>query len=142
MRIRKNLIVVLMVSMLLVLMSQNCFAAGSAAVDNGSGAISITGPGDKIVITNPEIVPGRVIVAIKLGYENEILNDKTLAELGVVSYVNLYRNPEQIENFLGHSTWLLKLKDNSVKGVSVAITKLKKYSCVVYAEPDYIAHIN
>ncbi len=140
MRIRKSFIFVLLVSMLLVLMSQSCFAAGSAA-DYGLYA-STSNPGDKIVITNPEIVPGRVIVAIKLGYESEILNEKTLAELGVVSYENLYRNPEQIENFLGHSTWLLKLKDDSVKGVYAAIIKLKKFPEVVYAEPDYIVHIN
>ncbi len=140
MRIRKSFIFVLMVSMLLVLMSQSCFAAGRAA-DNGPYA-SIANPGDKIVITNPEIVPGRVIVAIKLGYESEILNEKTLAELGVVSYENLYRNPAQIENFLGHSTWIFKLKDDSVKGVYAAIIKLKKLPGVVYAEPDYIVHIN
>ncbi len=140
MRIRKSFIFVIMVSMLLVLMSQSCFAAGRAA-DNGLYA-SIPNPGDQIVITNPEIVPGRVIVAIKLGNESEILNEKTLAELGVVSYENLYRNPAQIENFLGHSTWILKLKDDSVKGVYAAIIKLKKFPSVVYAEPDYIVHIN
>jgi hypothetical protein len=135
MALRKCFTMVFTVAMLVVLLCQNCFAFGGLTA---SSTINYVETG---TLSTPEIAPGQVIVAIELGYESTIINETTLAELGVVSVVNVYgSNSGNIDKFLGHSTWLFKLKDYSVQGVYNAISKLTTYPYVVYAEPNYIVH--
>ncbi len=123
MALRKYVTMVLLVTMLVVLLCQNCFALGGLTT---SSAINY---GGTVTASSPEIVPGQVIVSIKTGYESTIINDATLAELGVAS----------VEHGFG-SIWLFHLKNYSVQAVYDAINKLTQYPYVVYAQPNYIYH--
>lgn len=136
MTLRKYSLMALLVSMMLVLLCQNCFASGGTIYTNTDYT------GSTVIQSNSEIAPGQVIVAIKLGYESTIINDITLSALGVVSVKNVYGpNSSSIDNYLGHSTWLFELNNKTTQAVYDAINILTKSPYVVYAQPNYIMHI-
>ncbi|WP_024831547.1 S8 family serine peptidase [Ruminiclostridium josui] len=124
MALRRYCTMVLLVTMLVVLLCQNCFAISGLTT---SSAINY---GGTVTASSPEIVPGQVIVSIKTGYESTLINDATLAELGVAS----------VKYSFG-SIWLFHLKNNSVQAVYDAIKKLTQHPYVIYAEPNFICHI-
>jgi hypothetical protein len=125
-----------MVFVILVVLCQNCYAVEGINENN----IFLENQGN-IILSQPEIVAGQVIVAIKLGYEDTIINESTLSALGVASVEDIFKS-KSYANFVGHTTWLFKLKDNSYSGVYDVISKLKQYSCVDYAEPNHIYHVS